>query len=623
MENSQLAPLPTITVSDVTAQDMTITPSKYFTYERDGLVPICGDDINLGRLLRDYGIDGEDDKFLTKKLLQHILTRRRIKAELRKPSYCLNDHEVDAYTDKIHPQSEGSSSEVYLKIFALLVLVKRSDEISNFINEKFCDHILPIEVKQRKVYFQSRPDTSVPYFENWDDVDIENFEMNQWKVNTPYFSSTKEEFLTEVRLPKRARRPWRKTPSDGNRPDMETRDNSGAYAKVTRIDIHPTAHSFKELLAGINLGRIGFALKTLYSMDENTEKAFRNELNMLKRFSGLTHPNLVTALSAINHKDEWSFIFPNASCALDQYMETSTPLKERGGAYWISSQITGLMGALETIHNPKHLHLGAETKRYGRHGDIKCDNILCFKGSGTENQNVLVISDFGLSAFNTDKSRSNIPNRQVPPVPGYRPPECDIDGGTISRAFDIWTIGCLFLELITWWLGGYGYFKEFETQRTTPFINGARNNIFFTFRSGKQEGTYVIIVKPEVEKWILKLHGHQNCSPFLHDVLNIIEQDMLVVLSKTRERLPSDRLLAKFKKISEDCKEEENYIKKSPWTHEEIESARERQKKSSVAVEVVPSQIAQALMQDLKKPLPKHYGETKKSLQAEDYNALD
>jgi len=70
----------------------------------------------------------------------------------------------------------------------------------------------------------------------------------------------------------------------------------------------------------------------------------------------------------------------------------------------------------------------------------------------------------------------------VPPAPGYRPTECDIEGGTVSRDFDIWALGCLFLELIPWFLGRPQYVEQFDQARNTMFINGANSNTFFTFK---------------------------------------------------------------------------------------------------------------------------------------------
>ena len=251
----------------------------------------------------------------------------------------------------------------------------------------------------------------------------------------------------------------------------------------------------------INLNCATFAVKTLH---RDTEQLFKKEWEILKQFSGLNHPHLITALSAFRQADRLSFIFPYARSDFERHKELSRPPQGRSGALWIAAQLEGLIGAIDTMHNPRHLHRHLDPtaiKKYCRHSDIKCDNVLCFRKAGTQDEVILVISDFGLSEINSDKSRSNIPNQKVPPVPGYRPPECDIEGGTISRAFDIWTIGCLFLELMTWFLGGPRYVKEFDKKRTTPFINGSKNNIFFSFKnleSGTSDGAKAILVKPEV-----------------------------------------------------------------------------------------------------------------------------
>jgi len=43
--------------------------------------------------------------------------------------------------------------------------------------------------------------------------------------------------------------------------------------------------------------------------------------------------------------------------------------------------------------------------------------------------------------------------------------------GKISRSYDIWTLGCLYLEFIGWMLGGFGYVKRFT------LVRGCSNNL--------------------------------------------------------------------------------------------------------------------------------------------------
>lgn len=216
----------------------------------------------------------------------------------------------------------------------------------------------------------------------------------------------------------------------------------------------------------------------------------------------------MTTLGAFKHGDKWNFIFPGAHCDLDEYLEQHDSSWTHGAVDWAFKQLLGITGALDTIHNPSHLNLVPDiVNRYGRHGDIKCDNILCFPVSAQSDQYHLIISDFGISAFNRDTSRSNIPNEKVPGVPGYRPPECDVTGGKISRSFDIWTLGCLFLEFITWVLGGRDLLKDFRHKRVTTYlITGANNNMFYVLKR-TENGGYVAQVKPEVTKVSLAMLG--------------------------------------------------------------------------------------------------------------------
>lgn len=42
--------------------------------------------------------------------------------------------------------------------------------------------------------------------------------------------------------------------------------------------------------------------------------------------------------------------------------------------------------------------------------------------------------------------------------------------GKIGRSYDIWTMGCLYLEFIAWLLGGWELVREFTIVRTTQVV---------------------------------------------------------------------------------------------------------------------------------------------------------
>ncbi|KAF2687631.1 kinase-like protein [Lentithecium fluviatile CBS 122367] len=282
------------------------------------------------------------------------------------------------------------------------------------------------------------------------------------------------------------------------------------------------------------------------------EVHFWQEVNMLKRFSGLFHEHLVTLLMTWRIQDRHYFLFPWAPCDLEAYwdkegnwsLDQRTGCVERKTMCWISKQILGITEALHRIHNPTHLNL-VEAK-FGRHGDLKPENILWYE-SPNDPKGILVIADFGLGSFNSAKSRSNIPGEAIPVTPNYRPPECDMEGGKISRSFDIWTFGCLLLELTCWAFGGKELRGEFEDERTTLYITGSQTDIFFDVKKLEGRAGYVVKRKQEVTEWITKLHNHPSCTQYFHDLLDLIENKMLLVLTPAQERIECSALVEKIR----------------------------------------------------------------------------
>ncbi|KAL8353089.1 hypothetical protein RB601_003104 [Gaeumannomyces tritici] len=221
---------------------------------------------------------------------------------------------------------------------------------------------------------------------------------------------------------------------------------------------------------------------------------------------------------------------------------------------WVAKQMFGLADAMHAIHEPRQGSdfLLPEEKKYGRHGDLKPENILWFL-SNQDPLGILVISDFGIAAVHRDVSRSNVPNENLPCTPRYRPPECDMDGGKISRAFDIWTMGCIFLEMAAWLLGGAKGREEFKRERRAPYLAMIKTDLFFDIQEmpasyGMTRGRrrFVFLVKEGVVKYIEKLHAHPACTGYLHHLLQLVHDEMLVVMSPTRQRIRarplSDRL---------------------------------------------------------------------------------
>lgn len=247
-------------------------------------------------------------------------------------------------------------------------------------------------------------------------------------------------------------------------------------------------------------------MKELLKRDFNDETQFRKELDHLKRFNGLVHDHLVTLLSSVTkgatpESKQYHFVFPFARYALDDYWRSNhSPSWDKTTVRWVAKQLSGIMGAIDAIHVPKHLHLRTQVAKYGMHGDLKPDNILWFE-SRKDYRGIFVISDFGVADMHSDKSRSNIPNEKIPAVPGYRPPECDIQNGFISRRYDIWTLGCLFLEIVTWLMGGQEFVSAFKKERMkTIYVTGARRDMFYTVKRLEGQTSGAIHIRESIIK---------------------------------------------------------------------------------------------------------------------------
>lgn len=134
-------------------------------------------------------------------------------------------------------------------------------------------------------------------------------------------------------------------------------------------------------------------------------------------------------------------------------------------------------------------------KRYGRHGDIHPGNILWFNDSP---EGTLKIADFGQAELNSKLSKTK--QRDVANHLTYRPPECDIKPSFIRQSYDIWCLGCVYLEFLTWLLGGRRLYDEFSFKRLSPdiFQFNQKSDTFFQVVRNPESQTHEFMVKPAV-----------------------------------------------------------------------------------------------------------------------------
>jgi len=281
---------------------------------------------------------------------------------------------------------------------------------------------------------------------------------------------------------------------------------------------------------------------------------------MLNSIAQRNHRHIVKLLATYYYKNHYHLLFPWAPCNLQGYWDKyPKPKWDRVTVLWMLEQLQGLTSGLCEVHNfkidkpntptlnvpsidPTRLFAGnvgditvAEDElRYGRHGDLKPENILWSNElEDVDEKGVLQIADFGLGRFHGRASRSQIPPKTSIASPTYEPPEIPLNR-KVSRAYDIWSLGCIFLEFITWRLEGLSLVKRFHNLRMVDGGDETENDKFFTVINYKEPGRRDAVVRKEVLEWIQKLRNHPRCSGALQEILALVEERMLVILPKQR-----------------------------------------------------------------------------------------
>ena len=323
-------------------------------------------------------------------------------------------------------------------------------------------------------------------------------------------------------------------------------------------------------------------MKQLFSSDE-TE--FLKEATILNAIGLKSHPHLIKLLATYKHEGKYHLMFPYANANLRKYWDDRpNPAFDRATVLWSLRQMAGIANGLFRIHNctvpyPLYGKTGAVSLRlakgvplkvrhgeewFGRHGDIKPENVLWFRADQETHDpfGTLKIADFGLGRFHGLDSRSGVDPDTVQSSPTYEPPECTLRQ-PVSRAYDIWSLGCVYLEFITWLLRGsqdIEGFSEFRGREATS--TGIDDDNFFTI---VDDGYWLhAIVREAVVAWEKQLHTHERCSDLIHNLLELIMKDLLV--TDTKKRCQASWLFQQLNAIVKRAEKDEEYmLKPNPY----------------------------------------------------------
>jgi serine/threonine protein kinase len=158
---------------------------------------------------------------------------------------------------------------------------------------------------------------------------------------------------------------------------------------------------------------------------------------------------------------------------------------------------------------PNANHPPAANKVWGRHGDIKPQNILWYRDSrNCSSLGTLKLADFGQAELNSQWSRSKH-RIDLAHSTTYRAPEFDIPPYITHASYDIWSLGCVYLEFVVWVMGGYNAVDKFNKSRISlERLIPVKTDVFFetTKKNGREEAK----LKPSVKNVSLALLVFQS-----------------------------------------------------------------------------------------------------------------
>ncbi|KAK2037324.1 kinase domain-containing protein [Colletotrichum somersetense] len=473
------------------------------------------------------------NKYLPLNELRKLMVKPRVRKELQKLGG-LDEETIHRYANDVCDTTKYGDTQKTTrhKMFAILVLIEHVEALPGLINEEIHDVHLPFTLQKglhwHLTYTTTDKSTNqkvTAKFEgstSWTKGKMSLFVEKQWLFMTPFFDmrASKPPFYP---LEAKVVLPFLK--------EEKCDAVYGGFSTVSKTHIHEAHHNSKHGTEPF------FAIKKLASHDK---LAFEQEHQAMKKFNRQGHPHLTKLLATYRYQEHWHFIFPWANGNLREFWQHYTvPQPDHKLVVWIAEQATGIASGLNLIQNPpKDPALTQDARDSGRHGDLKPENVLWFSNQEKEENiignGVLKIADFGLTRYHHYSSRY-VNAKSIRYTLTYKAPEVDVSE-EVSQAYDIWTLGCLLLEFVTWYLEGWQGVDDFSADRAKTDAQEDDIPLDTFYNVISVNGVKGAVLKPAVKDWIQKLHNHENCSLYFHHLLTYILHHLLRINPKKREK---------------------------------------------------------------------------------------
>ncbi|KAK4458715.1 kinase-like domain-containing protein [Cladorrhinum samala] len=238
--------------------------------------------------------------------------------------------------------------------------------------------------------------------------------------------------------------------------------SSGSFGDVSKVKVHHAHLKSEDPETPVTEeNNPVLALKILKA---DSQQEFDQERVALSKLQHCKNPHLITLIASFKRGTDFHFLFPWAEGGdlrsfWEQSWEKHGFKQQREGISWALGQMIGIAKAVEDLHKVQPRDDLGGAKENCRHGDLRPENILAF-GDKKSNGDVvwrLCITDAGLAKFHERITNERITGTTT--TRGsieYAPPESRVEDRNKprSRVYDMWSLGCIFLEFAIWLVGG-------------------------------------------------------------------------------------------------------------------------------------------------------------------------
>ncbi|KAK7189535.1 hypothetical protein DPSP01_001529 [Paraphaeosphaeria sporulosa] len=401
------------------------------------------------------------------------------------------------------------------KVFAILVYIGEPDAIKSLLDDGLTDDQLPLHLDDEGNTLVSQSGRVFKSSATVDEQRVAAFVEKQWLVLAPLL----DDQGLHNELDRRCPLPFERADQTGH---ISTR-------AVYKTKLHPAHYQGPKHFESMEY----VATKEFFN-----DEAFEHERKNLERLAALRHKHLIKHLATFTRHSKHFVIFPwaNGGTLATLWLTQDTRIKDTCFIIWCLRQMLGISEAVQALHTINC-----------RHGDMKPENILHFTGS---DEGILIVADVGVSKTHEKATlaRAGQPTDTRATTPSYEAPEAFMKGSAArSRRFDMWSIGCIFLEWAIWILHDMQAIDTFHYARHQPYYE------FYLLNRDSAESPRVPVIHPIVSGAFGLLRNDPRCASgtIFREFINLIEERLLQV--QVDQRAEADELVDTLRSIVSDA----------------------------------------------------------------------